>query len=123
LELDDDPVRIAEIELRRPFLCTAISFAAHSHPHLHRIANRATPTGAGNVAPGHAVFCEHLNDPVEIEALDVHAEVVDAWFRPALTEAYVLRSGPKQETNRRTLAMVNRQAEQALIELQRALLV
>jgi len=68
---------------------------------------------------------EHFRDAIYAEILDCHAVVRDRRLRvgPALSKADVLGTGPDAEPCRYVLAMLDRQSEQALVELDRAFAV
>src|SRR6266516_3439396 len=95
LKLDHDPVRICEIKFWRPFLCSPRIFPTYSYPRLERAAPR------GKICIKGIEFCyamrgQHLKNPVYLEIVGGHAEVVDAGLciRPASSQADVLRALP-----------------------------
>jgi hypothetical protein len=126
MKLNQQPVRIGEIQLRRAFLCPATIL----HPHADVMDQRSRRAlGAGSRLD--AVTLERLDDGVRVETLHAHAEMVDAGRTrcsvcggtPAASgagEHEELHATHAQHGSGRPLVGLNPQPEELLIERVRA---
>src|SRR5262245_37754263 len=77
LQLHDEPVRIADVQLRRPLLRTTSVRASHSDAHLHGATAQPSTTGGSAVDSGHTVLREDAADAPDAEVLDAEGEMVE----------------------------------------------
>ena len=93
--------------------------------HPHRTAQPHPGLHGAWVAFCHAMIGEGLHDAGYAETIDGHAKVSNGWLSAgtALGQADVVGARTNAETSRNALAMLDRQPEQALVELYRLLAV
>ncbi len=120
LQLDGDAVRVAKVDLGRPLLGAAGVFAAHADACAQRPARQAARRAL--LRGRYAESRERLHDAVDLEPLDGQADVIDPGLGGGpLAECDELRTGAETHDGNRALRRDDRQAEQPLVELQRAL--
>ena len=111
LQLDDDPVRVSEVELGCTRRCTAERFPAHPDARLHR---------AGLARRRDTVLAENPHDPLVVEVIHRETQMGDAWIvARTAAQRHELGTTPDPEHHRLGLTCRDRHAEQPLVPLQR----
>ena len=113
VQLEHDPGGIANEHLG----CVA---ALCDHPHLHRCHARAR--GTCRLLARDAMLRQNLEDLVDLELLDAHAETADARLltRSGGHDGEEPRTGADSQVRRRSLPGLNRHAEESLVKIDRA---